>query len=100
MTINEKIKDTIHFYELSENFLGYEQELKMATGAIEEITIAIAKNFAIWLFENRWFYYNATTDEWSYTHEHGTIMSQAEQIKHYIKKTSVLFTKFKIQTYG
>lgn len=55
----------------------------------------IAKEFAKWLYTNRWFYYDPKTDKWRQTLEHPTAMAQSTYNKYYVKTTDQLFDVFK-----
>ena len=54
-----------------------------------------AIQFAVWLFENRWFYYDKETKKWSYTFEQGTSISKETYSKHYKKTTEELLSVFR-----
>lgn len=51
-----------------------------------------ALEFAEWVYNNRWFYFNE--GNWHYTFEGGTTISKKAYKKNYIKTTAQLFQLF------
>jgi|SRR6185369_208118 len=50
--------------------------------------------FAQWLYENRWFYFDRSTQKWHYTFEQGTSIPKKTYEKLYIKTTAELYKLF------
>ena len=57
-----------------------------------------AGEFAIWLINNRWF--NFEKGKWSYTFEHGTMISKKSYEKNYRKSHDELYTIFLKEMYS
>lgn len=51
-----------------------------------------AIEFAEWLNQNRWFYFDG--EKWHYTHESGVVMSKGTVEKHYIKTSLQLYEMY------
>jgi len=50
--------------------------------------------FAEWLYENRWFYFDRSTQKWHYTFEQGTSIPKKTYEKLYVKTTTELYKLF------
>jgi len=62
--------------------------------AHEAHTSIDAVAFAEWLYENRWFYFDHSTQKWHYTFEEGTSIPKKTYEKLYIKTTAELYKLF------
>lgn len=54
----------------------------------------IAFEYAIWLNQNRWFYFDKKYQKWCYTFENGTAISRKEYEKYYMKTNDELWVMF------
>lgn len=53
--------------------------------------------FAEWLYNNRWYSFNAERGEWSRTHEHPTVIGEKTYKKHFVRTTEQLYLIFRAE---